>query len=109
MPWVSEQQRKWGHSASGLQALGGASKVKEWDSATMPGSLPDKVGNSTMKHGTLFGKPRGEVIKHSGKLTAEAHSSGRSKIEQAEHDSHSSNPHTRARGALGIRLVKKTL
>lgn len=47
------------------------------------------------------------AIKHPGKLTAEASASGRSKIQQAEHDSHSSNPHTRARGALGIRLIKK--
>lgn len=49
------------------------------------------------------------AIKHKGKLTSEANASGRSKIEQAEHDSHSSNPHTRARGALGIRLIKRKI
>ncbi len=45
------------------------------------------------------------AIRHPGKLTAEASASGRSKIGQAEHDAHSSNPHTRARGVLGKRLI----
>jgi hypothetical protein len=48
-------------------------------------------------------------IKRPGKLTAEAEKSGRSKLQQAEHDSHSKNPHIRGRGLLGIRLVKKTI
>lgn len=46
------------------------------------------------------------AIKHPGKLTAEASESGRSKIQQAEHDAKSSNPHTRGRGVLGIRLIR---
>ena len=41
MPWQSKAQAAWGHSPSGLKALGGASKVREWDSATSKGSLPD--------------------------------------------------------------------
>jgi hypothetical protein len=46
------------------------------------------------------------AIKHPGKLTEEAHKAGRSKLEQAEHDSHSSNPSVRGRGLLGIRLIR---
>jgi hypothetical protein len=45
------------------------------------------------------------LSKHPGKLTREASAAGRSKLEQAEHDSHSSNPHTRSRGILGKRLI----
>jgi len=39
MPWKSAQQAKWGHSPSGLKALGGKAKVSEWDQATPKGSL----------------------------------------------------------------------
>lgn len=49
------------------------------------------------------------AIKHPGKLTAEAKASGRSKLEQAEYDSHSSDPSKRSRGSLGIRLIKRTI
>lgn len=51
----------------------------------------------------------GGAIKHPGRLTAEAEKSGRSKLQQAEHDSHSDNPHVRGRGLLGIRLIKKSI
>lgn len=49
------------------------------------------------------------AIKRPGKLTAEAHASGRTKLQQAEVDSHSSDPSKRSRGALGIRLIKRTI
>ena len=49
------------------------------------------------------------AIKKPGKLTAEAHASGRSKLQQAEHDAKSDNPHVRGRGLLGIRLVSKSI
>jgi hypothetical protein len=42
MPWKSIQQARWGHSKSGLKALGGKSKVAEWDAATPKGSLNKK-------------------------------------------------------------------
>ena len=58
------------------------------------------------KKGTLFGKPRNSVIKHPGALTAEAQALGRSKLEQAEVDSHSSDPSKRGRGLLGLRFIK---
>ncbi|HET9130490.1 MAG TPA: hypothetical protein VFO86_06050, partial [Terriglobia bacterium] len=46
------------------------------------------------------------AIKRPGKLTEEAKESGRSKMAQAEHDSHSDNPHVRGRGLLGMRLIR---
>jgi hypothetical protein len=58
------------------------------------------------KKGTLFGKPKSEVVKHPGALTREASESGRSKLQQAEVDSHSSDPSKRGRGLLGIRFIK---
>ena len=61
------------------------------------------------KKGTLFGKPKGEVIKRPGALTREAQESGRSKLQQAEVDSHSSDPSKRGRGLLGLRFIKKTI
>ncbi len=47
----------------------------------------------------------GKVIKHPGALTAEAKASGRSKLQQAIHDSHSSDPKERSRGNLGKVLL----
>lgn len=43
MPWKSQQQAKWGHSPTGVKALGGQSKVSEWDAATPKGSLPKRI------------------------------------------------------------------
>jgi hypothetical protein len=51
----------------------------------------------------------GGAVKRPGALTREASSSGRSKLQQAEHDAHSSNPHTRGRGLLGERFLKKSI
>ncbi len=39
MPWDSTQQARWGHSPTGVKALG-AAKVAEYDAATKKGSLP---------------------------------------------------------------------
>ena len=50
-----------------------------------------------------------KAIKHPGALTAEAAASGRSKLQQAEHDAHSSDPSERARGILGERLISGDL
>jgi len=46
MPWRSEQQRKWGHSEAGKEALGGEAAVHEWDEATKGKKLPEKVEKS---------------------------------------------------------------
>jgi hypothetical protein len=39
VPWASKAQARWGHSPSGVKALGGKAKVSEWDAATPKGSL----------------------------------------------------------------------
>jgi hypothetical protein len=49
------------------------------------------------------------AVKRPGALTAEAQASGRSNLEQAEVDSHSSDPSKRGRGLLGIRFIKKKI
>ena len=45
MPWKSVAEARWGHSPSGIAALGGKAKVQEWDKATTPGTLPQVVKN----------------------------------------------------------------
>ncbi len=42
MPFLSKAQNAWGHSASGVKALGGTAKVKEWEGATDYKHLPEK-------------------------------------------------------------------
>lgn len=49
------------------------------------------------------------AIKHPGALTASAKQHGVSKLQEAERESHSDNPHIRGRGALGVRLIKRTI
>jgi hypothetical protein len=51
MPWKSVQQARWGHSPSGVKALGGKAKVSEWDNATPKGSLPAKVRKPATRTG----------------------------------------------------------
>jgi hypothetical protein len=43
MPYKSNQQRKWAHTSAGMKALGGASKVAEWNKASKGKKLPQKV------------------------------------------------------------------
>ena len=40
MPYVSKKQEAWAHTPSGEKALGGPSKVSEWDSASKGKDLP---------------------------------------------------------------------
>jgi len=51
----------------------------------------------------------GPAVKHPGALTAAAKRHGVSKLQEAEKESHSSNPSIRARGNLGKRFIKKTI
>ena len=51
----------------------------------------------------------GSAIRHPGVLTAAAKQHGVSKLQEAQKESHSSNPHIRARGLLGQRLIKKQI
>lgn len=46
------------------------------------------------------------AVKHPGALTAAAKEHGVSKLQEAEKESHSSNPSIRARGNLGKRFIK---
>jgi hypothetical protein len=55
---------------------------------------------------TLFGKPKSQVIKHPGALTAAAKKHHVSKLEEAKKESDSSNPHIRARVNLGKRFIE---
>lgn len=45
------------------------------------------------------------AIKHPGALKEAAKRNNRSTRQEAEVESHSSNPHIRARGALGLRFI----
>jgi hypothetical protein len=49
------------------------------------------------------------AVKHPGALTAAAKEHGKSKLQEAEAESHSKNPHIRARGNLGKRFIKKEI
>lgn len=50
-----------------------------------------------------------KAVKHPGALTTAAKRHGVSKLQEAEKESHSSNPSIRARGNLGKRFIKKTI
>jgi hypothetical protein len=50
-----------------------------------------------------------KAVKHPGALTAAAKKHGVSKLAEANKESHSGNPHIRARGNLGKRFIKKTI
>ena len=61
---------------------------------------------------SMLKKPKDWIsgaVKHPGALTAEAQESGRSKLQQAEVDSHSSDPSKRVRGLLGLRCIRKQI
>jgi len=49
------------------------------------------------------------AVKHPGALTAAAKRRGVSELQEAEKESHSSNRHIRARGALGLRFIRKKI
>lgn len=46
------------------------------------------------------------AVKHPGALTAAAKRNGVSKLQEAEKEAHSSNPHIAARGRLGERFIE---
>lgn len=50
-----------------------------------------------------------KAVKHPGALTAAAKRHGVSKLQEADRESKSSDPHIRARGALGKRFIKGKL
>jgi len=46
------------------------------------------------------------AVRHPGALTEAARRNGKSKLQEAEAESHSSNPSIRARGNLGKRFIQ---
>ena len=51
MPYLSQAQQGWAHTPAGMKALGGASKVAEWDAASkghkdLPKHVSKKKGMS---------------------------------------------------------------
>ena len=58
MPWKSDQQRKWGHTAAGEKALGGPKAVAEWDKASKGKKLPAKVTGGGRRGGKVPLSPR---------------------------------------------------
>jgi hypothetical protein len=110
MPFLSKRQARWGHSPSGLRALGGEEAVKEWDSETDFAHLPDTTGIQKEKVRPMAEKkPKkfiGPAIKHPGSLRAAAKRRGVSTLQEAEHESHSSNKKIRSRGNLGKTLIE---
>lgn len=51
MPYVSGAQRGWAHTPAGTKALGGPSKVAEWDHASKGQHVPGHVGGSAVNKG----------------------------------------------------------
>ena len=96
MPFKSRAQQRWAHSPTGEKALGGASAVHEWDSATDFSDLPERVdlghkGSFSVKKGALHEMlhiPQGEKI-------------GQERMRKA---AHSSNPLLRKRAISGLGL-----
>lgn len=61
MPYESDAQRRWAHTPTGTRALGGTSKVHEWDEATKGKKLPERVqsaasGGAVMANKGYMGK-----------------------------------------------------
>ena len=51
MPYVSQAQRRWAHTKSGIKSLGGKKKVKEWDRASKGKKLRKRVKKSKKRGG----------------------------------------------------------
>lgn len=51
----------------------------------------------------------GNAVKHPGALTEAAARHGVSKLQEAERESHSDDPHIRSRGLLGKRFIQKKI
>lgn len=105
MPFLSKKQNAWGHTEAGIKALGGPAHVKEWESATDYSKLPERSDSVAEE------KKPGKWMQHAIKddshpVVRAAERKGISTLEEAEHESHSSNPHIRGRGLLGVRLSR---
>lgn len=102
MPWLSKAQQRWGHSKSGLKALGGKAKVHEWDTATDFSNLPMK------KHWMQDESNREKHAGTKGVFSAAASRAGKSTQEYAEENKHASGKKgKRARLALAFMGARK--
>ena len=105
MPFKSRAQQRFLESKGSPLSSG---QKSEWASATDFSQLPEKKDGPPVENKPTKMWLRG-AVKHPGALTNAAHEHGVSKLQEAEKESHSSNPHIRSRGALGIRFIKKTI
>ena len=77
MPYVSKKQEAWAHTSSGEEALGGPSKVAEWDSASKGKDLP------------VYAKSRRAKLRKRGVVSDKAHDKHLSKYGPDEIDASS--------------------
>jgi hypothetical protein len=56
MPYESDAQRRWAHTAEGMKKLGGKAKVREWDRASKGMKLPM---HTRKKHRRKHGRTKG--------------------------------------------------
>jgi hypothetical protein len=69
-PYRSDAQRRWAHTATGTEALGGKAAVHHWDEATKGRHLPEKVSKtdgSSPKEGHLVPSGPGSIARVSQK------------------------------------------
>lgn len=106
MPWKSKKQQRWGHSPSGLKALGGKEKVHEWDSATNFGGLPEMAKKSKWMQAE---SEREKSAGTKGVFSAAASRAGKSTQEFAEENKHAGGKKgKRARLALAFMSARDT-
>ena len=103
MPFKSRAQQRWAHSPTGEKALGGASAVHEWDSATDFSHLPERVGikihEVDLGHKGSFSVKKGAL--HEMLHIPQGEKIGQERMRKA---AHSSNPLLRKRAISGLGL-----
>lgn len=104
MPFLSLKQARFAHANP--EKFGGEAGLKEWDRMTNFSGLPAQK-EKTVEHKKMW--LRGAIKDKSHPVKRAAERKGISTLAEAEHESHSSNPHIRARGALGVRLIKRKI
>lgn len=85
MPWKSDKQRRWGHTAAGQKALGGKKAVAEWDRAKKKPKVKVMVDNKikgSLGASEFRGKGRPNDKKPTGKIliNVKAHKGDRAEL-----------------------------
>lgn len=104
MPFRSRAQERW--AFANPEKLGDPSAVREWAGATDFKNIPERSANPVAEHSEPRKMWLRGAVRHPNALTNAAKDHGVSKLQEAEKESHSSNPHVRSRGALGLRFIK---